>query len=241
MSANMRVAHLRLKNGRPLTRTNHDDLSDYDRIVTVCWQIDREEGDDTIIRYGATVYKKRDYSSNSPTEPQQEKQEEDKQKKNVDWVKKLHYEKAVERFNREPVILAINDPMNFPNPLIDWFIAKNLIYKFGCKLSEKNTMDIVISIPSREDFKLLYDPVNYVTDDCSYSSTSYGENENSCDRKEKQKQQEKQERKEVFDMADEFQALTEAQNYSSNYIGLKFWALYGVCVCVSLAFYFSIV
>lgn len=211
---NFRVAHLRLKNGRPLTRANGDDLSDYDKIVTVCWDLDRcEDGeDDSILRYGATVYRKN--STNN--------------EKTVDWVKKLHYKRAVERFESEPVIIAIADPMKFPNPLIDWFIAKNLIYKFGCKLSEKNAADITIGIGySRALFRLLYDPKNFSTNISSDSSSSDNE-------------QQEQVVREHFDMADEMMALEGQTYFASPCLGFKFWAAYGVLVAIGLTYYLTI-
>ena len=216
---NFRVAHLRLKNGRPLTRLNGDDLSDYDKIVTVCWDLDRcEDGeDDSILRYGATVYRRN--SANN--------------EKTVDWVKKLHYKRAVERFESEPVIIAISDPMKFPNPLIDWFIAKNLIYKFGCKLSEKNAADVTISLPHRSIFKILYDPKNFSNEDSSSLSSS-------TDNNEQENQRENQVVREHFDMADELLALEGQTYYASPCLGFKFWAVYGLLVTLGLTYYLTI-
>jgi len=103
-----RTAHSRIMNGRAIQKGEQ-----YDRVVTSVWNFDP---DTSVLTYGATVYKK------------------DKDKKSDFWNKREHKKTAIERFEKHPIRVVIAAPENMPelsNISIDWFIAQNLIYKFG--------------------------------------------------------------------------------------------------------------
>lgn len=102
----MRVAHSRFNKGIPVCRGEA-----FTRIVTSVWSFESETA---VLTYGATIFKK-DHSKDH-------------------WNRKKHLERAVERFTNNPiriVLKAINSIPEISNISMDWYIAQNLIYKFG--------------------------------------------------------------------------------------------------------------
>jgi hypothetical protein len=85
--------------------------NDYDRVVTVDWEY--LEG---TLRYGASVYT-REIRDN--------------------WIKKIHFEKAKKRLKESPVLIIIN-LSGVNETSVDWYIARKLIYEYGCKSHTPN-------------------------------------------------------------------------------------------------------
>lgn len=106
-----RVAHSRFFNNRPLFKLpwGNNDMK-YDRVVTSAWVFDSEN---QILTYAATVYQK---------------------KHNKDfWVKKVHCEEALARFDKCPLrIHLVGDVGEVSGHAMDWFISTTLIFRFGC-------------------------------------------------------------------------------------------------------------
>jgi hypothetical protein len=106
----MRTAHSRFLNKEPVGKRDG-----FDRVVTSVWSLDKNTN---ILTYGAVVYRK-----NGP---------------NDHWRKRQHYLKAVERFHNTPIRVTLKY-VGFNNLLLssisnlsmDWYIATNLIFKFG--------------------------------------------------------------------------------------------------------------
>ena len=135
-----RVSHSRFRKNKPLYKYR-DLLSETDKIVTVAWNLDDETG---ILTYGATVYKRVN---------------------NDRWVKKLHRERAIERFNTCPLRFNVK---NFPVPLnryaMDWYIGRVLTAQYGCYYKGKDNstdrFDADICI-NPFTFEMKYDPVGH--------------------------------------------------------------------------------
>lgn len=106
----MRTAHSRFLNKQPVGKRD-----EFDRVVTSVWSLDKNTN---VLTYGAVVYFK-----NGP---------------NDHWGKRRHYLKAVERFHKNPVRVSLqyvgffNQTLSsMANLSMDWYIATNLIFKFG--------------------------------------------------------------------------------------------------------------
>jgi hypothetical protein len=104
----MRTAHSRFLNKQPVGKRD-----EFDRVVTSVWSLDKNTN---ILTYGAVVYFK-----NGP---------------NDHWGKRRHYLKAVERFHKNPVRVSLQytgfgNLSSMANLSMDWYIATNLIFKFG--------------------------------------------------------------------------------------------------------------
>lgn len=100
-----RVAHSRFLKGMPMGCENR---KDYDKIVTSVWNYDSNT---KVLTYGATVFRK---TSTSDC-----------------WNRKLHLERAYQRFTECPVTVKIyfcDEPI--PSA-INWYIANDLSFKFG--------------------------------------------------------------------------------------------------------------
>ena len=132
-----RVSHCRFHNTRPLYK-GKSLQTEINRIVTVAWNLD-EKG---ILTYGATIYTKTGDS----------------------WDKKIHREKAIERFNTAPLRFNVC----FPEPLnrcaIDWYISRYLVVKYGCYYKGKKIRSSRIDedlIIDQVHFNYKYDPVGF--------------------------------------------------------------------------------
>ena len=110
-----RFAHSRFFKGTPVPKNQK-----YDRVVTTCWTYEPET---RILTYAATVFKKESSRDH--------------------WDRKLHKQKAEKRFSRGPVRLQLKCSKyigELSNIAMDWYIAKNLIFKFGTH--NKNSVDV---------------------------------------------------------------------------------------------------
>lgn len=134
-----RLAHSRFHNSKPLYK-HISSLNDTNRIVSVAWNLDEETN---ILTYGATVYK---YTEDS-------------------WVKGIHRDKAIERFNTCPMRFQIN---NYPTPLnryaMDWYITRYLTIIYGCYYkgysNNESRIDDTVEI-NPFTFEKKYDPIGY--------------------------------------------------------------------------------
>ena len=132
----IRLAHSRFCGGNPAYEKDV-----FDKIVTSVWSFDPVT---KVLTYAATVYRK--------------------SAKNDFWNKRQHKNRALERFEQNPirVKLFVNEGVNaaeLQSSAIDWFISSHLIYKFGTH--NKNSPDVRrVHFESRirPDFNSYYDP-----------------------------------------------------------------------------------
>lgn len=103
MAEKVRIVHSRFYQGNPVRKSQP-----YDKIVTSCWSYNR---DTHILSYGATVYTKSEKSA---------------------WYKTEHKYTAIERYEKQPVKLVMLSDLHLRNVAIDWHIACEYIFKFGC-------------------------------------------------------------------------------------------------------------
>lgn len=139
----IRLAHSRFMQGEPAYCKDV-----FDKVVSSVWSFDPTT---KVLTYGATIYRKSGKSDY--------------------WNKKEHKNRALERFEQNPirVKLTVGKGNNVPelqSSAIDWFIASHLVYKFGTH--NKNFPDvrrIQFETRVRPDFNTFYDPTyseNYV-------------------------------------------------------------------------------
>lgn len=105
-----RIAHARYYQGNEVNKS-----SPYDRVITVVWTLENvkfEDGEGTLLTYGGTNF--------------------NKDSKTDFWDKRIHRERAMERFTNSPVRVRLLNPENIvSDALMDWYIAQHLVYKFG--------------------------------------------------------------------------------------------------------------
>jgi hypothetical protein len=132
----IRLAHSRFMKSEPAFCKDI-----FDKIVTSVWSFDPET---KILTYGATVFRK--------------------STKNDFWNKRQHKNRALERFEQNPirVKLCVQNGVHaseLQSSAIDWFISSHLIYKFGTH--NKNAPDVRrvhFETKVRPDFNSFYDP-----------------------------------------------------------------------------------
>lgn len=132
----IRLAHSRFCGGEPAYEKDV-----FDKIVSSVWSFDPET---KILTYGATVYRK--------------------SAKNDFWNKRQHKNRALERFEQNPIRVKLNvengvKARELQSSAIDWFISSHLIYKFGTH--NKNVPDVRrvhFETKVRNDFNSFYDP-----------------------------------------------------------------------------------
>lgn len=134
----VRLAHSRFLENSPAERK---DL--FDRVVSSAWTYDPKT---SILTYGATVYRKAGKSDF--------------------WNKQMHKDTALERFTDSPLRIFLNNTHYCPklsSSAIDWFIARNLIFKFGThNKNERSSGNFDFEIYIYSDFNIDNDPY-YVT------------------------------------------------------------------------------
>jgi hypothetical protein len=104
MRAGKRIVHSRFCDGKPVRKSEP-----YNRIVTSCWSYDNET---KVLTYGATVYSRTDKSV---------------------WNKTAHRLKATERYEKNPCKIVLLAKLSPKAIAIDWHIASEYIFKFGCE------------------------------------------------------------------------------------------------------------
>lgn len=139
------IAHSRFNRNTPVRRG-----SKYTRVVTSVWTYDREK---SVLTYGATVFRRqkskmleygREVDLNDLLKSDKSKQSKQLKYPSVSnkgldlWNKKVHRERATERFNNIPVRIKIITPVPLRNVSLSWFIAEKLIFKFGCCKDDEN-------------------------------------------------------------------------------------------------------
>jgi len=130
----VRLAHSRFFHGKPVSK-----FEEFDKVVTSVWTF---QPDKSILTYASTVFTKK---SNSDF-----------------WVKKVHREKAQERFENNPIRVHIIREAEGPemsSTPVDWFISRCLIYEFGThnKISP-DVRRLHHEKVVRNDFNEHYDP-----------------------------------------------------------------------------------
>ncbi len=132
-SRRLRFAHSRFHKGKPVCKGEK-----FDRVVTSVWTFDT---DVSILTYGATVFKKENRGDH--------------------WSRRAHVKQAVERFNDNPLRIKLIRPVWLRELLVeidsipmDWYIATNLIYKFGTQSKSDEQIEKTVDIPF--DFNTRY-------------------------------------------------------------------------------------
>ena len=138
----MRFAHSRFYQNSPAIKGE-----EYDRVVTTAWTF---EPNVCILTYGATVYKKTgDF-----------------------WDRRGHLETAKERFANNPIRVHLQSKgqvQEISNIAMDWYVASNLIFKFGTH--NKNDVDVrrvhgevVIPLDFNESYSFLNEYYSDISD-----------------------------------------------------------------------------
>jgi len=105
MRAGRRIVHSRFSYGKPVRKSEP-----CDKVVTSCWSYDENT---RVLTYGATVYSKTDKTN---------------------WKRKDHRLKAIERYEKNPCkIVLLSNRVEPKCVAIDWHIASEYIFKFGCE------------------------------------------------------------------------------------------------------------
>jgi len=127
-----RIAHCRFYKGESL----HNTLDKFDKVVTLAWNYDENT---SILTYGGTVFKKKN--------------------KQDYWIKRLHKDEALTRFNCTPIRVYLTNSSNrlLTKIGLEWFIAENLIYKFGAYDHHKE-LDMCYNAEIKLGFLEKYDP-----------------------------------------------------------------------------------
>lgn len=128
----MRTAHSRFLDKTPVKKGDP-----YDRVVTSVWNLDPET---KTLTYGATIYRRA-----AP---------------NDHWYKADHRSLAHQRFILNPVRVNLQfcgDVTKLSCISMDWYIADNLIYKFGTHNKNKSTIIQTVTLPNNfnEEYSLL--------------------------------------------------------------------------------------
>lgn len=124
MRAGRRIAHSRFYDGKPVRKSEP-----CNKIVTSCWSYNQST---KVLTYGATVYSKTDKSN---------------------WKKRDHKLRAVERYEKNPCNIVLLSNRVVPKCVaIDWHIATEYIFKFGC---EGNTSSVFLDDWYNEEFSYL--------------------------------------------------------------------------------------
>ena len=111
----MRLAHSRFIDNKAVAK-----VEKFDRVVTTAWVFEPQH---SLLTYGATVYQ----CENSKDH----------------WDKRIHRERAIERFQNNPIRIVLKSDGPIPEPCnisVDWFIASHLIFIFGTH--NKNEVDV---------------------------------------------------------------------------------------------------
>ena len=128
---------MRTADSRFLDKTPVKKGDPYDRVVTSVWNLDPET---KTLTYGATIYRRA-----AP---------------NDHWHKADHRSLAHQRFILNPVRVNLQfcgDVTKLSCISIDWYIADNLIYKFGTHNKNKSTIIQTVTLPNdfNEEYSLL--------------------------------------------------------------------------------------
>lgn len=119
-----RVSHCRFNKLEPIYLKSSK--NGFNRVVTVAWNFDTES---KVLTYAATVFKK--------------------VRSNEIWVKKMHREEALERFEKSPIRIQFLDcePKYLNKFAIDWFIARKLVFNFGCWADNQEHLQGEVRVP----------------------------------------------------------------------------------------------
>lgn len=146
----MRFAHSRFHNNEPVMKGE-----EFDRVVTTAWTFEPEV---SILTYGATVYKK----SNAKDF----------------WSKREHIKTAKERFENNPIRVQLKSKdhnQEIDNIAMDWYIASNLIFKFGThNTNQVDVRRIHGEVTISPDFNQDYSFLNYYYCDTSTDCQELG-------------------------------------------------------------------
>ncbi len=104
MRVGRRIVHSRFYDGKPVRKSEP-----CNRIVTSCWSYDKET---QVLTYGSTVYTRTDKSA---------------------WNRTAHRLKATERYDKNPCKIVLLAKLSPKSAAIDWHIASEYIFKFGCE------------------------------------------------------------------------------------------------------------
>ena len=125
-----RVCHIRFYKNQPLVGKNNQK---YDRVVTCAWRLDTEK---MVLKYGATVWQK-NYKGDM-------------------WIKSPHRWEALGRYEISPIKVSIYglNPVDFISSFaLDNYIARKLIFQYGCYRREKTFAERLFRYFCKEEKK----------------------------------------------------------------------------------------